>query len=392
MLSNRALFAGALVTSVFALAGFAFAAPAKSAYTVLHQFAGAPGDGAYSYSDVALDDSGNLYGTTHNGGAHDVGAIYKVAPGGAETLLHSFVLGDNKGYNPYGGITIDKSSGDLYGTTEFGGASDAGVIWKLAADGTYSLLHTFDDAHDGRQPRWHMVRDRKGNFYGVALYGGAHGDGTVFRLATDGTFTVLHSFSGSDGNNPVGRLERDGEGNLYGVTFSGGAHNWGTAYKIASDGTFSTLYSFANGSDGGFPEGGMQRDKAGNLYGTNASGGDGYGTLFKLAPGGTLTTLHTFTDGKDGGAPFGDLLRTSSGKLYGTTTMGAGGDCQDGCGTVFEFTPGGKLKTLHRFTGGTVDGGQADAGLTEGPDGAFYGATPYYGTAGDGVVFSLTKK
>ncbi|HEX3653779.1 MAG TPA: choice-of-anchor tandem repeat GloVer-containing protein [Rhizomicrobium sp.] len=388
-------FNGILHSALLASAALVLCAPAadaRPAYTVLHQFTGASGDGAYSYSDVALDDAGNLYGTTHNGGAHDVGAIYKLTPDGSETLVHSFVLGDNNGYNPYGGVTVDRATGDLYGTTEFGGASDAGVIWKLAANGTYSLLHTFDDTSDGRQPRWHLVQDHKGNFYGVALFGGSGGDGTVFKLAPDGTFTVLHSFTGSDGNNPVGRLERDRTGNLYGVTFLGGAHNWGSVYKIAADGTFSTVYSFTNGSDGGFPEGGMQRDKDGNLYGTTAGGAAGYGTLFKLAPNGSLTTLYTFHDGKDGGAPFGDLLRTKSGKLYGTTSMSSVGDCQNGCGTVFAFTPGGKFKTLYRFMGGTTDGGQLDAGLTEGKDGTLYGATPYYGTAGDGVVFSLTKK
>lgn len=391
MFSNRILFRAALLGSALALAVFAPFAQARPVYTVVHQFTGAPTDGAYANSDVNVDDAGNLYGTTHNGGAHDVGAIYRIAPNGAETLLHSFVLGDNAGYNPYGGVTIDQSSGDLYGTTEFGGTSDAGVIWKLTADGTYSVLHAFDDVHDGRQPRWRLIRDRKGNFYGVALFGGASNDGTVFELKTNGKFRLLHTFSGSDGADPVGRLERDRAGNLYGVTFSGGAHNWGTVYKIATDGSFTTLYQFSGGSDGGFPEGGIERDQAGNLYGTTASGGAGYGTLFKLAPGGALTTLYTFSDGKDGGAPFGDLLRTSAGKLYGTTSMGAGGDCQNGCGTAFEFTPGGTVKTLHRFAGGTVDGGETDAGLVEGKNGVFYGATTYYGTAGDGVVFSLTR-
>jgi uncharacterized repeat protein (TIGR03803 family) len=134
----------------------------------------------------------------------------------------------------------------------------------------------------------------------------------------------------------------------------------------------------------------MERDKDGNLYGTTASGGTGYGTVFKLAPDETLTTLYTFTDGSDGGAPFGDLS-LSHGNLYGTTTMGAGGDCQNGCGSVFKLNRAGTLRTLYRFTGGTVDGGQADAGLSEGANGILYGATPYYGIDGDGVVFSLTK-
>src|SRR4029077_7373980 len=109
----------------------------------------------------------------------------------------------------------------------------------------------------------------------------------------------------------------DHAGNLYGVTAFGGANNEGAVYKIAKDGTFTTLYSFTAGADGGFLYGGLALDKGGNLYGSTVSyGANGAGTVFKLAPGGTLTTLYSFTGGPDGGSPEGHIL--PGGKISST--------------------------------------------------------------------------
>src|SRR6476659_9957822 len=120
---------------------------ANASYAVLHDFAGGPNDGANSGADLRLDTLGNIYGTTNYGGSANFGALFKIAPNGTETLLHSFGIG-NDGSTPDGGVTINQSTGDLYGTTESGGSSGNGVIWKLAADGTYTVLHDFG-ANDG---------------------------------------------------------------------------------------------------------------------------------------------------------------------------------------------------------------------------------------------------
>jgi uncharacterized repeat protein (TIGR03803 family) len=358
-------------------------AQADPTYTVLHDFAGSPNDGAGSGANVTLDDLGNIYGTTDFGGASGDGVIFKLAPDGTETVLHSFDGGD--GSEPDGGVIL-RPNGDLYGTTEAGGAGN-GILFKLTAKGKYKVLHNFSST-DGSFLRGDLIRDKLGNFYGTALFGGANGDGTVYEYGSDGTFTVLHAFNGTDGLYPEHGVVRDQAGNLYGVTAFGGASDNGTVFKLAPDGTLTTLHSFTAGADGGFLYGGLAIDKDGNLYGSTVDGGaNGFGTVFELTAGGTLTTLYNFTGGADGGSPEGDMLRKGK-SLYSMAS--SGGDPTCGCGVVYEITSKGKEKVLHTFTG-TADGGGYSAGLAT-SNGVFYGTTASYGTHGNGVVFSVTKK
>jgi uncharacterized repeat protein (TIGR03803 family) len=355
-----------------------------STYTVLHNFAGPPGDGQDSGAEVTLDSSGNIDGTTDFGGANGAGVIFQLAPGGTEMLLHSFG-GAGDGSTPDGAVSIE-SNGDMIGTTESGGSSSNGVIFKLAADGTYTVLHSFA-SNEGNFLRGRLIQDKKGNFYGTALFGGTPGDGTVFKYSAKGKLTVLHAFTGADGEFPEHGVVSDKSGNLYGVTAFGGASDNGTVYEIAKDGTFTSLYSFTGGADGGFLYGGLAIDKDGNLYGSTVSGGaNGQGTVFKLTPGGTPTTLYSFTGGTDGGSPEGDMLLAGN-DLYSMAT--SGGDQSCGCGAIYEITAKGKEKVLHAFTG--TDGGGYSAGLTASGH-TFYGTTASDGANGYGVVFSVTRK
>jgi uncharacterized repeat protein (TIGR03803 family) len=378
----------ALLCSAAAFCAFAPSAQANP-YTVLHNFTGGPGDGTYPAAEVQFDDAGNLYGTTSSGGAHNAGVIFKIAPDGTETVLHSFDDATGGG-KPGGAATIDPASGDLYGVTAAGGDLDAcpggcGVIYKYSADGTFTVLHNFDGNKEGANPTGRLIRDTLGNFYGVALSGGSNGDGTVFRYAANGKLKVLHAFAGNDGTSPRGVIS-DRAGNLYGVTSAGGTDNDGTVYRVAPDGTFTTLYSFTGGSDGLLPVGGLDRDKKGNLHGTTELGGAANsGTVFKLAPDGTFTTLYAFVDA-DGGYPEGNILLID-GTLYGTTE--GGGDATCHCGVVFKLAPDGTETVLHRFIGS--DGGAVYAGLTK-HDGNLYGTTGFYGSFNDGVVFRVKKK
>jgi len=353
-------------------------------YTVLHAFVGGPGDGAGSGAEVTLDSAGNIFGTTDYGGANEYGTIFKLATDGTETLLHSFG-GTGDGSTPDGAVTI-LSSGDMVGTASYGGSSENGIIWTLAANGTYAVLHNFT-ADEGNFARGKLIQDRKGNFYGTALFGGTTGDGTVFKFNSKGKVTVLHTFDGTDGEFPEHGVVMDKGGNLYGVTAFGGTGGQGTVYKIAKDGTFTTLYDFTAGADGGFLYGGLAIDKDGNLYGSTDDGGSsGYGTVFKMAPDGTLTTLYSFTGGTDGGYPEGDMLLKGT-SLYSTVTGGGNQSC--GCGGIYEITAKGKERMLEAFT--ATSGNEYAAGLTPG-NGVFYGTTQNGGTNDNGVVFSLTKK
>ena len=357
---------------------------AHATYTVLHEFAGGPNDGAGSGAEVTLDGTGNIYGTTNYGGTNGSGTIFKLATNGTESLLHSFG-GAGDGANPDGAVTIE-ANGDMIGTTIGGGSTGNGVIWKLATDGTYAVLHSFT-SDEGNFLRGRLIQDKKGNFYGTALFGGTTGDGTVFKYSAKGKLTVLHTFSGPDGDLPEHGVVRDKAGNLYGVTAFGGDSDEGTVYKIAKDGTFTTLYHFTGGDDGGFLYGGLAIDKDGNLYGSADDGGtDGYGTVFKLAPDSALTVLYNFTGGTDGRNPEGDMLLNGK-SLYSTAT--GGGDPGCGCGVIYEVTAKAKEKVLEAFT--ATSGNEYSAGLTL-SKGVFYGTTQNGANDDNGVVFSLTKK
>lgn len=393
MFSNRTLFRGIVLGACIALAAIGPSAHAND-YAVLHSFSGS--DGTWPMGDPRLDDGGNVYGTTVIGGGSacggdGCGTVYKLAPDGTLTTLYAFT-GGHDGSAPYGGLTVNRSTGDLYGTALGAGANGWGVIYKIAANGTETVLHNFAQS-EGSNPIGRMIRDAFGNFYGVCQYDGGGGYGSVFKLTTDGTFTVLHTFTGKDGGFPNSTLRRDSAGDLYGVTNVGGDYAQGVVYKIAADGTFTVLHSFA-GSDGQYPAGGLARDKSGNLYGTAEYGGGGpnLGVVFKLAPDGTYTELHAFSGGQDGSGPYGDLL-INNGQLYGTTWLGGGTGCGGlGCGTVFKIGRSGDERILHRFTGAPNDGANSYVGLANGKNGVLYGVTQIGGADNMGTVFSVTKR
>ena len=340
---------------------------AANGFRVLYSFPTTE-DGASPQAGLIKDSAGNLYGTTFYGGntQFQEGTAFKLAPDGTKAVLHNFSGGPDGGLPA--GLTMD-SAGNLYGTTLQGGLTDGcnghgcGVVFKIAPDGTQTVLYTFSGGSDGAQPEGAVILDRKGNLYSTTDGGGANRVGTVFRLTPDGKEKVLHSFAdGSDGASPVAGPTMDKAGNLYGTTNYGGGGNLcegfgtacGTIYKIAADGTETILYAFTGGIDGANPVGGLLMDKAGNLYGTtefggfgSGCGGAGCGTVFKLTPGGTFSVLYTFAGGSDGGQPVASLVGDREGNLYGTTLFWG-----DGYGVVFKLAPDGTQTVLHSFSNG----------------------------------------
>ena len=206
---------------------------------------------------------------------------------------------------PMGGVVRDASS-NLYGTTAGGGANSQGTLYKLTSAGAETTLHTFTGGTDGGRPWESLVMDSLGNLYGTATDGGnvqcviqAYpyvGCGTVFKVSSTGTETVLHTFAGgTDGAYPMSALVMDGLGNLYGTTYRG-AYGYGTVYKISSSGVETVLYSFTGGTDGAYPWATLVQDAQGNLYGTAAwNGAGGGGTVYKLTPTAATTTTTTLT-------------------------------------------------------------------------------------------------
>jgi uncharacterized repeat protein (TIGR03803 family) len=342
-------------------------------------------NGVSPYAGLVMDNSGNLYGTTSGAGASGYGTVFEIAHGsGTLTTLASF--GGTNGADPRSALILD-SNGNLYGATVGGGASNDGTVFELAAgSGTITALASFNGT-DGANPHGALIMDSSGNLYGTTEAGGASGDGTVFEVAAgSGTITTLASFNGTDGANPYGTLVMDSSGNLYGTTFYGGASSDGTVFEVAAgSGTITTLASF-NGTDGADPEAGLVMDSSGNLYGMTYRGGaSGDGTVFEVAAGsGTITTLASF-DGTNGQWPDGGLVMDGSGNLYGTTAVGGARNA----GTIFELAQGsGTITTLASFTANT-NGMQPDALVTDG-SGNLYGTTlTGQGSTEFGTVFRL---
>jgi uncharacterized repeat protein (TIGR03803 family) len=343
--------------------------------TILHNFPSFRIDGDWPYAGLMMDGSGNLYGTTDTGGLSTniygcaCGTVFELSPGEgggwSETQLHRFIGGLQDGAAPaFSGVVMD-AAGNVYGTTERGGAYGDGIVFKLSpvAGGgwTETVLHNFGNGTDGNMPDATLIIDAAGNLYGTTYLGGVNGRGTVFEMSPgEGggwTETVLHNFSYSGfsgGAYPQGGVIMDAAGNLYGTTSGGGFFGnacgqggCGTVFELsprAGGGwTQTRLYSF-HAVDGIDVFGGVIMDAAGNLYGaTHAGGTYGYGVAFKMSPtegGWTETVLHSFGSGTDGIGPYGDVVMDGAGNLYGTTFSGGSSPyCTDGCGVVWEITP-----------------------------------------------------
>lgn len=388
------------VAGVAAIAVLASLGTAHAGVTVLHAFMGGS-DGAQPRAALIEDSAGNLYGTTFDGGDvgcnpnYGCGTVFKLAPGGAETVLHAF-RGPPDGAEPGAGLIQDEA-GNLYGTTYTGGGGGGagwGTVFRLAPDGTETVIHSFyAETGEGVGPVAGLTRDKAGNLYGTTLYGGTPDSfGTAFKLAPDGTETVLHAFTGApDGAHPESGMIRGEGGNLCGTTSAGGANGWGTVFTLAPSGKETVLYSFAGGNDGAYPYSGLIKDNAGNLYGTTTQGGkDGVGTVFRLAPDGVETVLHAFTGTPDGAHPDAGVIQDKSGNLYGTTIGGGA----YGFGTVFKLAPDGTEIVLYAFHG-HKDGSLPYAGLIEGHTGQLYGTAFEGGRRGCkngcGTIFSHRK-
>ncbi len=339
-------------------------------------------NGFQIYGGVTVDADGDLFGTSEYGGANNKGTVWEIAKGSSTiTTLASF--GGSNGAYPFVGVTID-ANGDLFGTTYGGGAANKGTVWEITkGSGTITTLASFD-VTNGANPVSGVSLDGNGNLYGVASGGGANGLGTAWEIAKgSGTITTLASFNGTNGSGPLS-VSLDANGNLYGVTGDGGASSLGTAWEIAKgSGTITTLASF-NSANGNGPGSSIALDAQGDLFGTAVNGGaNSRGTVWEIVQGSnSITTLASF-NGTDGAAPFGVSLG-ANGNLFGTTADGgAYGD-----GTVWELAQGSSaIATLGTFNG--ANGLQPLAGVALGANGDLFGTTAYGGTYNSGTVWEI---
>jgi uncharacterized repeat protein (TIGR03803 family) len=336
------------ITVVTMLVGVAAQAAQAQTFTLLHTFAGAP-DGASPEGTLVRDAAGNFYGTTSAGGnscgyqgRSTCGTVFKIDTTGAETVLYRFT-GGTDGSNPRGGLVLD-AAGNLYGTTSGAATLKPGTIFKLDTAGTLTVLHSLG-SNAG------LVMDTAGNLYGSTTEG-------IFKLDPSGTFTVLDSTAGSEAT-----LTLDAAGNLYGTTEFGGIAGeacgnggCGSVFKLDTTGSYTVLYSFTgDGNDGFNPVGGVVLDGAGNLWGTTSGGGApncgsggkppvGCGTVFKVSPAGGEVSGFSL-NGPD--FPQAGLVLDAAGIFYGTSKFAGS---TEGAGTVFEIGQDGIQNLLHTIT------------------------------------------
>jgi uncharacterized repeat protein (TIGR03803 family) len=254
-------------------------------------------NGATPQSALIADAAGDLFGTTYGQGSpNDAGTVFEIpkTSTGYGTLITLASFNGANGAGLIGGLISD-AAGDLFGTTAFGGGAGGGTVFEIPKTSTgYGTLITLASFSHG-YPSGTLITDAAGNLFGTTQNGGANGDGTVFEIVKNGggyTYTTLVNFNYSNGFDPAGSLVADANGDLFGTTYSGGAYDQGTVFEIPKTssgyaGTPITLFSFSGGNG---PKAGLIADAAGDLFGITLSG-----TVFELVNNGggsyTYTTL-----------------------------------------------------------------------------------------------------
>jgi uncharacterized repeat protein (TIGR03803 family) len=385
-----------LAIAVLVLAVTASTSVHAQTFSVLHDFLGTDSaDGCNpTYSGiVAQGRDGNMYGTTENGGApsftNNVGTVFQVTPAGILTVIYSFPSSETEGWNPFGGLTLG-TDGNFYGTTKYYGSSGGspfGAVFKITPGGSLTYPYIFTGGNDGRYPTAPPIQGTDGNWYGTTQ-GDFRNPGSVYKLTPSGQFKSLHQFV--LGEQPEDPLVQATDGNLYGTTHYGGTSNNGSVFRITLAGKFTVIYNFDT-TNGQAPYSPLIQGADGNFYGTTISGGSaGGGVVFKLTRTGKITVLNNFVQGDTPSVPIAGLVQATDGYLYGATDAGNSQGGTTSNGTIFRMkaipsTP----SYLHDFDQYPT-GRQPQDTLLQHTNGILYGDTFEGGdpASGCGVFYS----
>ncbi len=332
-----------------------------------------------------LNDDGYFYGMTHFGGTYNDGTIFKMSADGKVTMLKQFNYSVDGAYPD--GELIKGADGYLYGITAAGGANGYGTIFKISVDGDFSVIKPLSYSTDGAGARGHLTLAKDGNFYGITCTGGSNGVGTIFKLTPAGVYSVIHNMvSVTEGGTSYASLTEGKDGNLYGTTYSGGTYGFGTIFKVTTSGTLTVLRHLNSTADGTYPQSDLIQAKDGNFYGTCYGGGQyGNGTIFKISSGGNYSVVKNFSVGVDGGYPYAGLMQNTDGNFYGITRAGG---AKSG-GTIYKLTTAGVYTVIHNIDYAN-EGTTSSSVLVKGADGSLYAMTSLGGVFNYGIIFKTT--
>jgi uncharacterized repeat protein (TIGR03803 family) len=392
-----------LLTTLALLCLAAFANAQNYKFSVIYSFPNTGSGPSRVSNNLILDGAGNLYGVSAQGGKYQQGTVFEVTQTGKLTVLYSF-KGSPDGAGPLSSLFRD-AAGNLYGTTFAGGITSqcangdtgCGAVYKLTPTGKETVLYAFSGSSDGALPTMSVAVDNAGNVYGTTLNdaeaGGDAGNGLVYKISSNGTFTALHTFclvdpSCSDGQYPTSGPVLDRQGNVYGVTAGGGQFNGGTFYKVTPAGDESVIFDFANEYESQ-TSGNLSRDAKGSFYGVTATGTlntvDG-GKIFKVTANGAENVPYAFCVLP--GCPAGDepeapLQIDSSGNIFGVVTYGG----KNGSGGVFKITPNGNETLIYNFPAGF-----SSYGVVMDTSGNLFGVSINGGKFNAGEVYKLSPQ
>jgi len=372
-------------------------------YETLHHFTSWE-DGQNPYAGLTFDAAGNLYGVSAFDQVRDGGSLFKLSPSNGVwqlRVLHKFDRQENEGVVPIGGLAVDEA-GNVYGTTSYGHNLDArcGSVFKVSQSGFTHLRYFNRDGAEGCYPQATLTYSN-GRIWGTTPVGGTKGQGTLFSVDTSGGSFYFYSFSGIKGSEPLSAFSLWG----YGTTYSGGWKGKGNIYRLDPVKGLTNKHSFKEDGKAGYaPMGDLLTLYVGGvrtIYGTTSAGGaGGGGTIFRLTevePNSdrwTIRVLHSFSFGDAGGwAPMGGLTADAAGNLYGTTSRG--GDNDSKCGTVFKLSRGAGSRWTHTvlysfdYWGNGEDGCLPTSGVVLDAAGNLYGTTVEGGWYDYGTVYEI---
>jgi uncharacterized repeat protein (TIGR03803 family) len=385
VISKEIFMRGSILLRVLASAAVAMvltgSSPAQGAkVTQLHSFDRRTGAKPV-YSALVQGWDGLLYGTTAYGGIDNIGAIFRIDTSGKITLLHSFSGSD--GSYPWGGLTLGLD-GNFYGGTALGGAGGSGVLFKVTPTGSYTILHEFlNYATGGGGAYSPPILAADGSFYGVTDFGGAQNAGVLYKITSAGQFNVIYSYTNATGSSLDFAPVQGSNGNLYVVALTGGANSCGSITEVSPSGVLLNEFSFDCGTGGEYPSCNAVQGADGYFYGTADQGAtDNGGVLFKVDENLDYTVLQDFGAIAGGGTqPEAPLVLATDRNLYGLTYRGG----SQSFGTIYGVTPDGNLNNILSWPAKV----EAQAAMVQHTNGTLYGVTYGGGTFGLGTVYSL---